>query len=391
MSSNIYISDSSANLYEVDPLSSTLDAILIGRMSAQMTDLALSPSGKLYGITFSSIYIIDPVTADVEFVTAHKLSSANGLFLAPDGTAYAGSFTTGGVYKMNLSTGEVKLLPQSDLGVRSAGDITMLNGELIVATRDERLVRVNVDTGATIGEVTHGIDNLFGITTVGNELFGVADGQLWQLDAFSGAATLISDYNIFSIWGAALTEYGQSGEVVRGSGSSETLRGTVLDDVMFGGGGNDLMLGGAGRDSVLGGAGRDTVSGGKGADRLYGGTGSDKVTGGSGKDVMLGGAGDDQFIFKKLTESSGIVSKSDQIYDFRNGDMCNLRSIDANALKAGNNAFRFDVDGKLTAGEIKLSYSSGNTIIRVNVDNDKAIEMSILFRSAKLDDGDFIL
>jgi Ca2+-binding RTX toxin-like protein len=391
MSSRIYFSDSATNLYSVDPLSSVLDATFVGQMSFQMTDLALSPSGKLYGISFDSIFIIDPVTAEVQFVSTHSLQGANGLFIAPNGTAYAGSFSTGGIYKMNLSTGEVALLPKSDLEIRSAGDITMLNSELIIATVDQRLVRVNLDTGATIGEVSHGIANLYGITTVGNTLFGVADGQLWKLDAYTGAKALFSDYDIFSIWGAALTEYGQSGDVTRGTGVSEVLRGTGLDDVMFGAGGNDSIQGGTGSDNLLGGAGRDVISGGKGADRLYGGTGSDKLSGNSGKDLLFGNSGKDQFIFNKLTDSSVRLSNSDQIFDFRNGDICNLRSIDANALKDGNNAFRLDNGGKFSAGEIKLSYSSGNTIARINVDHDKSAEMSILFRSAILDAEDFIL
>jgi DNA-binding beta-propeller fold protein YncE len=132
----IFFSDSSNTLYKVNPLSSTLDAVEIGTMPVFMSDLALSASGQLYGISYGAIYKIDKTSAATTLVTSHNLPGANAFFIAPDGTAYSASFLSGGVYKINLATGQAVKLPQSSVNYRSAGDITMLNGELVIATKD---------------------------------------------------------------------------------------------------------------------------------------------------------------------------------------------------------------------------------------------------------------
>jgi Ca2+-binding RTX toxin-like protein len=371
MASRIFFSDSLGDLYRVDPLSASLDATRIGSMPQVMTDIALSPNGKLYGITFSGVYTINAATAETTFISAHNLAGANALFITPDNTAYTASFIGGGIYRINLTTGVATRLPQSDTQYASAGDITMLNGELILATTDNKLVRINPDTGATLGVVTHGISSLFGITTIGNDLYGVASGNLWKLNALTGATELQSSYNIFSIFGAGVSDYGQSGAVRNGTAASEVLLGTASDDIMFGQAGNDVMRGGNGKDQIFGGAGNDRVVGGFGLDKLY------------------GGAGNDQFVFANLAESA--TGRADVMYDFRNGDRCNLSQIDANANRAGNNAFVIDAGGGLLAGEIKLTFNSSGTRVDINTDGDAAFEMTLFARGIRLDAGDFIL
>lgn len=373
MASRIFFSDSTGSLYRVDPLSANLDATRIGAMPQVMTDMALTPSGKLYGITFNGIYIINTATAATTFVSAHSLPGANALFITPDSTAYSASFLGGGIYKINLMTGAATRLPQSDPQYASAGDITMLNGELILATTASQLVRVNPDTGATLGVVNHGIANLFGITTVGADLYGVASGNLWKLNALTGATELVSIYDIQSIFGAGVSDYGQSGIVRNGTGANDLLLGTGRDDILFGQAGNDVIRCGAGKDQVFGGAGNDRITGGAGFDKLY------------------GGAGSDQFIFSNLIDSAAPGTRADVIYDFRDGDKCNMSAIDANALRTGNNSFSIDQGGGLKAGEIKLTYSAGVNRIDINTDGDAAFEMSLFVRGIKLDAGDFIL
>jgi Ca2+-binding RTX toxin-like protein len=373
MPARIFFSDSTGVLYSVNPLDSNLDATRIGFMPAIMTDLALSQSGRLYGITFNGIYRIDPADGSADLVAGHNLPGANALYIAPNNVAYAASFLAGGVYKINLTTGTSTRLALSETQYKSAGDITMLNGELVMATVDNKLVRIDADTGATLGEVTHGIANLYGITTVGDDLYGVANGSLYKLNAYTGTTSVVSSYEINSIFGAAVSDFGQSGIVRNGTSGSETLGGSSRDDVMFGNAGNDTLNGGTGNDQMFGGSGNDKITGGKGLDKIYGGTGSD------------------QFIFAAFSDSSASASRADVIYDFRDGDKVILSALDANLLRSGNNTFRIDVDGDVRAGEVDLTYASGRTRAEFNIDGDAAFEMTLVFRGAKLDAGDFVL
>jgi Ca2+-binding RTX toxin-like protein len=373
MASKIYFSDALNKLYRVNPGSSTLDATEIGTLPVFMSDMALSASGQLYGISFGAIYKINKTTAQAILVSSHDLFGANALFIAPNGTAYAASFGSNGIYKINLANGHAEKLPLSASNYFSAGDITMLNGELVVATSDSKLVRVDAQTGATLGSVDHGIANLFGIVTVGNTLYGVADGSLYKLNAVTGTSTLVADYDVQSMAGAAVSDFGQSGIVMYGTSGDNSLTGSIKDDVLLGAAGDDRLSGGKGRDQLIGGEGEDTLIGGAGGDNLQ------------------GGLSNDTFVFTKAADSFGSTSNRDTIADFRRGDEINLKAIDAVSASAVNETFTLDRDGIVKAGEIKISYSGGNTFVAANVDADVALEFSLLIKSAHVSAGDFVL
>ncbi len=373
MASLIYFSDALNNLYKVNPASSTLNATKIGTLPVFMTDMALASTGQLYGISFGAVYKIDKSTAASTLVNSHDLPGANALFIAPNGTAYAASFSSSGIYQINLATGHAVKLPLSASNYYSAGDITMLNGELVIATSDSKFVRVDAQTGATLSSVDHGISNLFGIVTVGNSLFGVANGSLYKLNAVTGSHTLVAAYDVQTMAGAAVSDFGQSGIVKYGTSGDNSLTGSAKDDVLLGAAGNDKLSGGNGRDQLVGGKGFDTLTGGAGGDNLQ------------------GGANNDKFVFLKVADSFGSSSNRDTIADFRDGDVINLKSIDAVASSAINNAFKVDVDGVLKPGEIKFSYSNGNTVITANIDSDATIEFSLLIRLAHATADDFVL
>lgn len=105
-------------------------------------------------------------------------------------------------------------------------------------------------------------------------------------------------------------------------------------DRIAGGGHDDVLYGFDGRDTLFGKGGDDTLMGGAGSDQLYGGRGADTFVYGSILDRM------DQ----------------DTIHDFshQEGDKIDLSAIDAKSRSAVDNAFVFDTNGKLAAGEIFL-------------------------------------
>lgn len=116
-----------------------------------------------------------------------------------------------------------------------------------------------------------------------------------------------------------------AGAIKTGSG---TLNGTA---------GNDLLTGAATADKLFGKA---------GADVLNGAAGNDNLTGGYGPDGMTGGAGADQFSYTSILDSTPGTLYRDVISDFTHlSDKLNLKSIDANPVLYGNQAFKFVTTG----------------------------------------------
>lgn len=129
----------------------------------------------------------------------------------------------------------------------------------------------------------------------------------------------------------------------------------------------------------------DTYVGTKFADKIDGGAGQDMMTGGKGKDIFIFDAGD----------SSTTLEDSDHIIGF-NGkqDRFDLRLIDTNEEKDGDQAFKFlgtrDFTGK--AGQVNYERVDGQTIVHLDIDGNSEADLSfIIDGSFKLDVKDFLL
>ena len=79
------------------------------------------------------------------------------------------------------------------------------------------------------------------------------------------------------------------------------------------------------------------------------------MVGGLGADTLTGGAGSDKFQFTNLNQTGNTATTRDHITDFVSTsanpgahDTVDLSAIDANASKAGNQAFIWD--GQVTSG-----------------------------------------
>ena len=158
--------------------------------------------------------------------------------------------------------------------------------------------------------------------------------------------------------------------------------------------GNDKITGTKYADTLFGGKGKDTLYGGAGNDTLKGEIGNDTLIGGLGKDTLYGGKGADTFVFKSVREST--VKNPDTIEDFsrKQGDKIDLKGIDANTTKGGDQAFKFIGDDAFhnKAGELRYEKKGGDTYIYGDVNGDGKADFAIHV-DAKIDfaKGDFIL
>ena len=117
-----------------------------------------------------------------------------------------------------------------------------------------------------------------------------------------------------------------------------------------------------------------------------GGAGSDKLTGGTGADDLWGGEGADTFIFKSAGETTVKNSGRDTIFDFsiQQKDKIHLSSIDANALKGGNQAFEFIGTRAFSgeAGELQYRKAYSDTYVSGDVNGDKIADFTVHFEDA---------
>lgn len=182
-------------------------------------------------------------------------------------------------------------------------------------------------------------------------------------------------------------------QIVHGSSGGDKYVGTDFADKAYGYAGRDALAGGDGNDRIEGGAGNDVLEGDAGKDKLYGDSGKDVLIGGVGKDALSGGTAKDTFRYLDLADSTVKKNGQDVIHDF-DGDKIDLKAIDANATKGGDQKFSFLGDEDFTgkAGELVYDVKGKHTYVSGDVDGDGRADFMIdLIGKHALDKGDFLL
>ncbi|WP_439616560.1 calcium-binding protein [Shinella sp.] len=151
--------------------------------------------------------------------------------------------------------------------------------------------------------------------------------------------------------------------------SIENAEGTNAGDILFGSSVSNLLKGLGGDDQIAGRGGNDVL------------------TGGRGMDLLQGDSGADRFDFNGVFESA-VGARRDVILDFTGGegDKIDLRDIDANAGRGGNQAFAFIGGNDFSGNAGELRVQGGVVSGDVNGDGQADFEIEVrgldgLFRS----------
>ena len=151
--------------------------------------------------------------------------------------------------------------------------------------------------------------------------------------------------------------------------SIENAEGTNAGDILFGSSVANLLKGLGGDDQIAGRGGNDVLVGGRGMDFLQGDSGADR------------------FDFNGVFESA-VGARRDVILDFTGGegDKIDLRDIDANAGRGGNQAFAFIGGNDFSGNAGELRVQGGVVSGDVNGDGQADFEIEVrgldgLFRS----------
>jgi hypothetical protein len=145
-----YIIDSEGDLTTANLQTGETDTL--GRTRVRMNDIAISPSGQLYGIDTggsrgnTALYLIDPLTAKVRKVGSLGIY-ANALGFRDDGALLAASGHI--IYQVNIQTGKATAVFNLPISYQSADDLAFDTlGNLFLTTTSGVLLRLNYDAAA---------------------------------------------------------------------------------------------------------------------------------------------------------------------------------------------------------------------------------------------------
>ncbi len=202
----VYVGDNGGNIYTVN--TSTRVATLLGSTGVgEMTDVAVDPSGNLWGINFSNLYTINSSTGSATLVGALGSGSFNALVFDSAGVLYSAGASTS-LYTVNTSTGAATSLPNS-MGYTSSGDLEFdSGGNLYLSGNSSPDVLVGVNPlngqGTLIGST--GIYSLYGLAYDGGTMFGFAGQDLYSINLSTGTGTNLGSISgivgSYISWGA---------------------------------------------------------------------------------------------------------------------------------------------------------------------------------------------
>lgn len=211
---------SASELYKVDP--DKLSVTLIGAfkwpgLSDQMTDIAIDKKGKMIGISFTTVYSVDPKTAvctqlapltggaDYTGLSYIASDTADGkeILLAASGS--------GVLSEIDPATGTSKVIGNYG-GPGSSGDLVSVKGLGTYATvrngfmGNDWLAKIDVVGGGKatlIGDI--GFVGVWGLGFWKNKFYGFTDNKEFiTLDTKTGKGKLISSSGA-TWWGAGVT------------------------------------------------------------------------------------------------------------------------------------------------------------------------------------------
>lgn len=394
---------SSADIAAVNLQGEGVEVQNAGLISGGMGIYMVGASGSItntgeihgYGNTYyyygSGMYLIDMVNDGTNATyTVDNFGTIGGTSHA----IYAGEYAYGTYYASDTTVnnfGVLNGIVELGLGEDTMNNAGIINGDVKMGGDDDmfdgRGGTVNGAVFGGAGNDTYVVDDA---SIVLSELTGEGTdtvrttvsftlGDHFEYLALIGADDINgsgnSDGNVLFGNNGANILYGRDGDdYLTGAGGDDTLVGNQGNDTLDGGADDDHLRGGRGNDVLDGQDDNDILKGGNGKDNLKGGNGDDLLVGGLGRDTLEGGTGADTFRFIRANDSRA-NSQNDRIKDFTQGEDL----IDLSHLVAGDLTFLGGASFTGTgAGQVRVTQTSGDGYVRVDVDGNGTEDMRIL-------------
>lgn len=204
---SLYVGLSGGALYVIWP--ATCSSAYIGN-SGTMTDIAICPSGELYGISGSTIYDIDPLTGNSSVAGSMAGVGGNNLVCGPDNNLYLISGST--LYSVDPNTFSTTNL--GNIGYSSAGDLTFYQGDIFLAATGNNLIQIDQNYNPTLVGNMNANGSVYGVSTltsgsitdcsIDQYMIAAAGNDIYSMDPLTGDLILqCPDIVPGSIWGNA--------------------------------------------------------------------------------------------------------------------------------------------------------------------------------------------
>jgi len=205
-------SHSGDTLFRIDP--EQLNVVTVGAFwpnAPHMTDLAVTPDGRLYAISNNNLFEVDGITAEVTWVAKVPGQINVALTFDKDGTLLAAD-KSGGVRRIDPQSGQVTEIGVYGDGMGSSGDLVGLSDGRLYDVNDvgsaksnNELIIVSPVSGQATRVGSIGFRMVWGLSFWGGTLYGFTrNGDFLSIDPASGQGTLIHGY-AHEFWGAAVT------------------------------------------------------------------------------------------------------------------------------------------------------------------------------------------
>ena len=191
-----------SRLYTIDP--ATGDEKEVGKIGEETTDIAFV-GNQLYGLSFDSLFEIDPLTGEASAALPHGIEQLNALVAIPNDTtgfyamaAIAADTTKGAPFvRVDRSSGRASVIGHLGKGLSSAGDLVFVNGKLYATLNSEDTdttcwVSIDPKSGKAtlISDTT--IEGIWGLEVRNGKLFGATKlGWVLTIDPSTGGSTMI--------------------------------------------------------------------------------------------------------------------------------------------------------------------------------------------------------
>jgi hypothetical protein len=193
-------------LWEVDLPSG--DARGLASTEVGLTDLALHPDGRLFGVNHGALFELDEETGRARWITDVS-DSLNALEVGPDGSLYGAG--TSSIVRLDPASGAVETVAVFPRGWSASGDVAFVSGRLLVTgtstpytlTEPDSLFDAT-DGGEAVNVGSIGVICVWGLAPFGETLYGLTcNGELIRIDAATGRGTVLRAELGIEVGGAA--------------------------------------------------------------------------------------------------------------------------------------------------------------------------------------------
>ena len=196
-----------SDLLEIDLPSGAVRRLAAAEIS--LTDIALTPDGRTFGIDGSSLFAIDLSDGTMRWI-ADLDDRHVALDVHPDGGLVAAGHR---FHRVDPDTGRLTFIGSFPVGWGASGDIAFVRGRMLVtgstapgssAGPDDVLFEVPAVGGDPIRVGSIGLPCVWGLAPFGDTLYGfTCEGWLIEIDPDTGAGRRLVDLGERRIGGAA--------------------------------------------------------------------------------------------------------------------------------------------------------------------------------------------